>query len=189
MEIAAVFAFKNGTEVINRKYPALLAEVGNVINAVDANLCRTKVSKEKTMKGDLLFDPEELNEAFKKEFMNQGWQPLQVKCDYPTQSYVEGYKHTDLKTGASIEMDLIKSKLGLEVQFGKYSHMAFNVAAKMTIFSNLGHIDAGIEIVPVKSFADMMLSNVPSFEEFVWDLDKSGGSNIDIPAMIIGIDK
>ena len=34
-----------------------------------------------------------------------------------------------------------------------------------------------------------MLSNVPSFEEFVCDLDKRGVSNDDVPAMIIGIDK
>jgi hypothetical protein len=189
MEVAAVYAFKNGTEVINSKYPALLSEVANVINAVDASLCRTKVSKEKKMMRDVLFDSKELNKAFKKEFMNQGWQPLQVKCDYPTQYYVEGYKPTDLKNGASIEMDLIKSKLGLEVLFGKYSHMMNNVAEKMTIFSSLGHIDAGIEIVPVKSFTDIMLSNVPSFEQFVWDLEKRGVSNIDVPAMIIGIDK
>ena len=61
MEIAAVYAFKNGTEVINSKYPTLLMEVGNVINAVDANLCRPKVSNEKTMTEDLLFDSKELD--------------------------------------------------------------------------------------------------------------------------------
>ena len=80
--------------------------------------------------------------AFKKEFMNQGWQPLKVKSDYPIQNNAEGHKPTDLNTGVSTEMDLIKSKLGLEVQFGKYSHLIYDVAEKITIFSNLGAIDA-----------------------------------------------
>src|ERR1700679_2584165 len=85
-------------------------------------------------------------------------------------------------------MDFVKNKLGVEVQFGKYSFMVYNVAAKMTIFKNLGHIDAGVEIVPVKSFADEMSSGVSYFEQFVWDLNNRGVADIDIPVMILGID-
>ena len=85
-------------------------------------------------------------------------------------------------------MDFVKGKLGVEVQFGKCSFMVYNVAAKMTIFSNLGHIDTGIEIVPVKSLADEMSSGVSYFEQFVWDLEKRGVSNIDVPVMILGLD-
>lgn len=58
-------------------------------------------------------------------------------------------------------MDFVKNKLGVEVQFGKYSFMVYNVCAKMTIFAKLDVIDCGIEIVPVKGlltvadFADL----------------------------------
>ena len=58
----------------------------------------------------------------------------------------------------------------------------------MTIFKNLGHIDAGIEIVSVKSFADEMSSGVSYFEQFVWDLKNRGVADIGIPVMILGID-
>ena len=85
-------------------------------------------------------------------------------------------------------MDFVKRKLGVEVQFGKYSFMVYNVAAKMTIFKKLGIIDLGVEIVPVKRFADEMSSGVSYFEQFVWDLEKRGVSNIDIPVLIIGVD-
>lgn len=85
-------------------------------------------------------------------------------------------------------MDFIKRKLGVEVQFGKYSFMVYNVAAKMTIFRNLGYIDAGIEIVPIKALADEMSSGVSYFEQFVWDLEKRGVSNIDVPVLVIDID-
>ena len=66
--------------------------------------------------------------------------------------------------------------------------MVYNVAAKMTIFKNLGYIDTGVEIVPVKALADEMSSGVSYFEQFVWDLEQRGTSNIDVPVLILGID-
>jgi hypothetical protein len=58
----------------------------------------------------------------------------------------------------------------------------------MTIFHNLGYIDTGVEIVPVKSFVEDMSSGVSYFEQFVWDLEHRGVANIDIPVLILGID-
>lgn len=85
-------------------------------------------------------------------------------------------------------MDFVKDRLGVEVQFGKYSFMVYNVCAKMTIFRNLDIIDCGIEIVPVKSLALEMSSGVSYFEQFVWDLENRGVADIDVPVLIIGID-
>lgn len=89
--------------------------------------------------------------------------------------------------GAFREMDFIKNKLGVEVQFGKYSFMVYNVCAKMTIFPNMGFIDVGMEIVPVKELAEDMSSGVSYFEQFVWDLEQRGVSDIDIPVLILGV--
>jgi len=77
-------------------------------------------------------------------------------------------------------------KLGIEVQFGKYAFMVYNVYAKMTIFRNFGHIDAGVEIVAVKELAEQMSTGVSYFEQFVWDLEQRG-VNIDVPTLIMGI--
>jgi len=85
-------------------------------------------------------------------------------------------------------MDFIKELLGVEVQFGKYSFMVYNVCAKMTIFKKLAHIDTGIEIVPIKQFANEMSTGVSYFEQFIWDLEKRGIADIDIPVLILGID-
>ncbi|MCS7060595.1 MAG: BglII/BstYI family type II restriction endonuclease [Anaerolineae bacterium] len=84
-------------------------------------------------------------------------------------------------------MDFVKNKLGVEVQFGKYAFMVYNVCAKMTIFHKLGAIEAGIEIVPIKSFAEEMSTGVSYFEQFVWDLEQRGVADIDIPVLIFGI--
>lgn len=188
MVIAGIYSFNSGVAVVQDKYPSLLSEIRSCISAIDSSLCKTKISKEKTMPGALLYSPEELNKQFKSILYPQGWQPIRVKCDYPVDYYEPHYDPKRLGRGAFREMDFVKHKLGVEVQFGKYSFMVYNVAAKMTIFRNLAHIDTGIEIVPIKALADEMSSGVSYFEQFVWDLEARGVSDIDIPVMIIGID-
>ncbi len=86
------------------------------------------------------------------------------------------------------ELDFVKEKLGLIIEFGKPLLDISSVCAQMTIFHNLGHIEYGIEIAPVKAFADEMSTGVSYFEQFVWDLEKRGVADIDIPVMILGID-
>jgi len=66
--------------------------------------------------------------------------------------------------------------------------MVYNVCAKMTIFKKLAHIDTGIEIVPIKQLADEMSTGVSCFEQFIWNLEKRGVADMDIPVLILGID-
>jgi hypothetical protein len=98
-------------------------------------------------------------------FTKKGWNKHKVPCEYPTEYYQPNYKPKALNKGAFREMDFVKNKIGVEVQFGKYAFMVYNVCAKMTIFHNLGIIDKGIEIVPVKEFADEMSTGVSYFEQ------------------------
>ncbi len=157
MKIAAVYSFNNGQEEVSHAYPDLLTEVNAAIKGVDASLYKTKKSKERTMPGRMLYSPGELNKAFKTEFLRfSDWHPVRVSCEYPTTFYLDDYRIRRSNKGAYREMDFVKNKLGVEIQFGKYSFMVYNVCAKMTIFRNLGHIEHGIEIVPVKAFAEEM---------------------------------
>jgi len=54
---------------------------------------------------------------------------------YPTKYYAESYTPKAMNPGAFREMDFVKEKLGVEVQFGKYALMVYNVCSKMTIFA------------------------------------------------------
>lgn len=188
MRIAGVYSFNKGREEVTSRYSNLLTEINAAIKAVDAAPHKVKISKEKTMPGQMLYSPSSINAAFKKEFKSFDWSPIRVRCDYPTTYYLEDYNIRSKNRGAFREMDFVKDKLGVEVQFGKYAFMVYNVCAKMTIFRNLGHIDCGVEIVPVKAFADDMSTGVSYFEQFVWDLESRGVADIDIPVLILGID-
>jgi hypothetical protein len=188
MRIVAQYPFNNGINVVTKKYPRLLDEIRAAIKSIDASKHKTKKSKEKTMRGKMLYSPISLNAAFKKQFDKYKWGLARKTCVYSTKYYVKGYKFKIANHGQFRAMDFVKDELGIEIQFGKYSFMVYNVAAKMTIFKNLGYIKAGVEIVPVKSFVDDMSSGVSYFEQFVWDLENRGKADIDIPVMILGID-
>lgn len=188
MRLAAQYSFKNGLNEISQRFPHLLAEVKDAVQVVDASQAKTKLSREKTKVGRLLYSPVALNKAFQKELYPKGWNNLSVDCEYPTTHYLEDYSIRSSLKGAFRDMDFVKDGLGVEVQFGKYSFMVYNVCAKMTIFRNLGFIECGIEIVPVKALALEMSSGVSYFEQFVWDLESRGVADIDIPVLILGID-
>jgi len=187
MKIAGVYSFNGGQEAIKSRFAVELREVEQVIMTVDSEEYKTKVSREKTMPGKKLYSPRALNKDFKAKFEERGWRTHRVACEYPTQYYVEGYQQDNSFSGAFREMDFVKNRVGVEVQFGKYAFMVYNVCAKMTIFHKLDIIDVGIEVVPVKEFAAEMSTGVSYFEQFVWDLEQRGISDIDIPVLILGI--
>jgi hypothetical protein len=187
MIIASVYSFNGGKKVIESKFGSELQETQQAIAAVDGQAYKTKVSKEKTMPGKELYAPVSLNQAFDIEFESRQWKKYRVRCEYPTQYYVGGYTSVISSRGAFREIDFVKNRVGVEIQFGKYSFMVYNVCAKMTIFHKMNVIDVGIEVVPLKEFASEMSSGVSYFEQFVWDLEHRGVSDIDIPVLILGI--
>lgn len=191
MKIVAKYDFNGGKQAVEEKYGIEFSQIEAVINSIDSTLYKTKESTEKTMMGKMLFAPMEINKAFKHEFSKIGWKNHKVNCDYVHGEYLPDYKAAKATRGQPFrDMDFVRpgTKLGVEVQFGKYAFMVYNVCAKMTIFSNMGLIDTGIEIVPVKNFADEMSTGVSYFEQFAWDLHHRGKADIDIPVLILGID-
>ena len=162
MIIAGVYSFNRGKEVIEDKYGNELRQIEQIIATVDSRLHKTKISKERTMRGRQLYKPGSLNKAFRQEFESRQWQKHKVRCDYPTEFYVHDYQPAASMKGAFREMDFVKNSVGVEVQLGKYAFMVYNVCAKMTIFHKMGVIDVGVEIVPLKDFANEMSHGFPA---------------------------
>ena len=187
MRIGGVYSFNKGQEVIETNYAAELHQVETVIAEVDGLEHKTKISREKTMPGKMLYKPRSLNQAFSQAFETRQWQKHKIFCDYPTQYYTADYVPSRSVKGAYREIDFVKNRVGVEVQFGKYAFMVYNVCAKMTIFHNEDIIDVGVEIVPLKELAGEMSTGVSYFEQFVWDLEHRGVADIDIPVLILGI--
>ena len=185
MRLAGVYTFNSGREIIEAQFIHEFREVKDIIDTLDSTAC---IDSNQPQRRDNLYNPQALSKALKIAFKAYGWSGQRVACEYPVQYYVGGYHPNSPLLGAYREMDCIKNRIGVGIQFVEYaSSMVYNVCAKMTIFHKLGVIDVGIEIVPVKEFANEMSTGVSYFEQFVWDLEQRGISNIDIPVLILGI--
>jgi hypothetical protein len=167
MIIAGVYSFDKGQEYVEKHFAGELREVTNIITSIDSAILKLKTSQEKTMRGRRLYSPPAINRAFKQQFEDLDWRNHRIKREYSSEFYVGGYRSNTSSAGAFRDMDFVKNKLGVEIQFGKYAFMVYNVCAKMTIFHNQKVIDAGIAIVPVKDFVTEMSSGVSYFEQFV----------------------
>lgn len=193
MTIVSIYSHKNALEFIKNHHPAEWQEVCEIIKSIDASQAKTKISKEKTMPGRRLYSPKELNRLFKEEFSRRGWKKQRIQTKTRIEVYSEAPpavrdQYKDVEHKGFREMDFVKNKLGVELQLGKYAFMVYNVAAKMTIFKKAGIIDAGVEIVAMRRMTSQMSTGVSYFEQVKADLEMRGESEIDVPALIVGVD-
>src|SRR3989344_5488798 len=182
MKIINTYSFKGGEKFIKTKHPKELAEVLEAIKNLDATTCLTMKSAEKTMQGALLFSPRDMNHHLKTALHNKSWT---AKANDKKKEYAEP-RHA-FGGGRFREMDGIKNKVGLEIQFGKYAFMGYDIFSKMIIFKNLKYIECGVEIVPSSELVKQMSTGVSSFEQLLVDFEHRGESNIDIPVFVISI--
>lgn len=183
MKIVNTYSFKNGEAFLRKNHPEELEEVFETIEALDAILCLTKESKEKTKKGKLLFSPVDMNNYLKLVFHQKGW--TKKAQDGKKKKFIEP-RHAFGK-GRFREMDGLKNKVGLEVQFGKYAFMGYDIFSKMVIFNKLGYIECGVEIVPSSELVKQMSTGVSSFDQLLVDFENRGESNIDIPVFVLSL--
>ena len=201
MRIAETYSHLNGHEHLLVHQPKLLNDVLEVIGKVDASQCRTKVSKEKTMPGKILYDPKAMNEKFKQEFNAKGFSESRTSY-YVTKDYHLVRKTLHLSKEhqkAEIESageraiysynqtDFVKNRVEIEVQFGKYFSVAYDLFVKHMAFFVGDVIDVGIEILPMKELQEQMSSGVPYYEGELYNLLRQGRSTPAVPLFIIGI--
>jgi len=182
MYIIAEYSHRGGRDFILRNHPRELDDIRQVIAQIDAVQFKTKRRREKTMPGRVLYSPIELNGEFKRRFEALDWEKrrVQMKTTIPE----IGRRHIGFR-----EIDLVKNKLGLEVQFGKYAFTLYSMLTKMAIFAKRGVIDSGVEIAPMLNLAGETSTNGgASFEEVKGDLEYRGEGKTDPPTLILGID-
>lgn len=78
MKIVQTYSHLNGLEYLLVHKKGLWDEVQRVIESVDGHACKTKVSKEKTKSGRILFSPIGMNKAFSGLLAKQGWSESRV---------------------------------------------------------------------------------------------------------------
>ena len=202
MKIAQYHSHLNGREWILVHEPGLWSEIEAVIAAVDAHKCKTKISREKTMRGRLLYSPTELNKAFKRELGKRKW--AEVRTDYWVTDDValirktialpatEQRKLIEAEHKRAIrsynQTDFQKNRVAIEIQFGKYSFIPYDLFVKHMAFYVGDKIDVGVEILAMKSMQERMSSGPGYYEGTLYDIARQGRGVPAVPLVIIGIE-
>ena len=144
MKIAQTYSHLNGLEYCWFTRRSLWTEVRQVIQSVDGNACKTKVSKEKTMSGELLYSPIDMNSEFANLLAMRGWSESRVnywvtkserlirqtlsKSADEQKAEIEAVGETPIFSYN--QTDFVKDRVAIEVQFGKYSFVAYDLFVK-----------------------------------------------------------
>jgi hypothetical protein len=181
MRVYRTYSHKDGESFIQQQHDGELAEVLGAIASADAVHCLRKKSEERT-KPALIFSPPALNECIKGQLHRGGWALKDAARKL-------GHREPRItwKNGQFREMDGVKNRVGLEVQFGKYAFMGYDILSKMVIFRKHGLIECGIEVVADASLIHDMSTGVSSFDQIILDLRERGAADLDIPVLIVGI--
>jgi hypothetical protein len=187
MRIAGIYSFNRGREVMESKFTSELSEIERVINAVDSAVHQLNRGKRQGKLSRTLYLPSSLARNLAGEFEAENWHAEEVTCEFSSEYYTDDYKPSSVPTSGVRSLDFVKNGVGVEFQLGKPASDICSICAAMTIFHKLNVIDVGVEIVPLKDFANDMSTSVSYFEQFVWDLEQRGVSDIDIPVLILGV--
>lgn len=202
MKIGAKYSHLNGFEWIQFHQKSMWDEIEKIIEEINAEDFKTKVSKEKTMKGKLLFSPGDLNKRMKEDFEELGWYESRtnywVTDDYKLISKImhmpsEEQKNIIIAEGKEPiksynQTDFVKNRIAVEVQFGKYSFIAYDLFVKHLAFYVGNTIDVGVEILPMKSMQSQMSSGPGYYEGALYDLARQGRGVPAVPLVLIGIE-
>src|SRR3972149_4462800 len=148
MKISETYSHLNGLEFLLVHQPKLWKEIQDVVAKVDAVVCKTKVSKEKTMKGKLLYSPVAMNSAFSKLLRARSWEESRVSywvtknerlirktLTMPAQEQKKEIENTgETPIFSDNQTDFVKDRVAVEVQFGKYSFVAYDLFVKDNTF-------------------------------------------------------
>ena len=208
MKIVETYSHLNGEEYLLVHHPDTYTEIKKIIGQVDASKFLTKTSKEKTMPGKMLYSPDKLNREFRRLFNEKGWREsryqyyvttdrkyLQEIVNLPLEKQREFLKSQGIKDPIKSykQTDFVKDRIAIEVQFGKYAFVAFDLFVKHLLFYSGDIINVGVEVLPVKAMATdpnggrLMSTGIAYYEGEVYNILRHGRNSPPVPLLIIGI--
>ena len=203
MKIIKKYSHLNGEEYLIVHHKDLYNEIKSVIKNINAEGLKTKVSKENRKAGTQLYSPIELNKAFDREFSKRNWNESRYNY-YITLNRELMEKSLLMPAGEQKKFliehgeknpifsynqtDFVKNKVAVEVQFGKYAFVAYDLFVKHMLFYSGGMINLGIEILPTKNMQSQMSSGSAYYEGEVYNVMRQGRNSPPVPLLILGIE-
>ena len=202
MKISETYSHLNGLEYLIVHKPTLWEEIQDVVASVNAGVCKTKKSREKTKRGQMLYSPVDMNKQFKDKLIGKNWRESRVgywvvrdekliRKTLPLDAAEQ--KQIIAAAGKTPilsynQTDFVKERVAIEIQFGKYAFVAYDLFVKHMTFYVKDEIDLGIEILPMKILQNEMSSGVAYYESELYNVIRQGRGVPAVPLVIIGIE-
>lgn len=202
MKIAYQYNHLNAREFLLVNHPSEFNEIISSIQEVDANQF-LKLSCEISKLGKVFYSQSKLNAAIKNKLSAYGWRERRVNYfvtgdESTTREIIsihDAEAQRELLESRNQEyfptfnqVDFQKKRIAVEVQFGKYFSVAYDLHVKHTFFYSRNDIDVGVEVIPTKAMEEHMDTGVPWFENEVTNVIREGRTNPPVPILILGIE-
>ena len=203
MKISQKYSHLNGEEYLIVHHKKLYKEIIDVIKSIDADEFKKKISSEKTKMVNTLYSPVELNKVLDNKFSQKGLGEslysyyITLNRELMEKSLLMSAKEQKdflTKNGENNpifsynQTDFVKDKIAVEVQFGKYSFVAYDLFVKHMLFYSGGKINLWIEILATKAMQSQMSSCVAYFEGEVYNVMRQGRNSPPVPLLILGVE-
>jgi len=202
VRVAKEYSHLNGEEWLLVHEKDTYQEILDVSEDIDAESCRTKISKEKRMRGRALYSPVDLNAEFSRRFLALGWESTrysyyvahnfdQLEAMVPMSLEEQRQYLSDQGAEAIFsynQTDHVKNRVAIEVQFGKYAFVAYDLFVKHLAFYTGRIINVGVEILPTKAMQKDMSSGIAYYEGELHNILRHGRANPPVPLVIIGLE-
>ncbi len=154
------------------------------------------------MKGKVLFSPMDMNASFNRLLREKAWDESRVsywvtrkeKLIRKTLSMSADEQKREIEAAGEKaifsynQTDFVKDRVAVEVQFGKYAFVAYDLFVKHLAFYVGDRIDVGIEILPMKSMQSQMSSGVAYYEGEFYNVVRQGRGVPAVPLVLLGIE-
>jgi hypothetical protein len=167
MKIAETYSVWNGLEYMQIQQIELWKEIEKIIQSIDAEKYKIKAKNNHSC-----YNFKMIKNNFQTELLACKWE--KTAKNTPIRSYNQ--------------TDFVKNRVALEVQFGKYSFVAYDLFVKHLAFYIGDHIDVGIEILPMKKLQAQMSSGPSYYEGELYNVVRQGRGVPAVPLVIIGIE-
>lgn len=181
MKVVYTYSHLGGAEILAVRYPDIDKQINAAIRSIAA-LRKGKRSKEKGKRGRMLYAPKEINSLFRRQFCDKyGYRELK---QFHT---IELPRYPVRIRGPFKQVDFVKDRVLVEVQFGKYFAMFYDMA-KFQFFYNENKADVGVEIVACNRMKREMSSGVAYGEQLVFDIERLRRHFPAVPVKIMLLD-
>ncbi|HEL0744232.1 restriction endonuclease [Streptococcus equi subsp. zooepidemicus] len=203
MKIRYLYSHLNGLEYLLTHKKALWEEINEAITEVDADK-HIKKSNAKDKSGRILYDQKAINNAFKQILTSPalGWKDHRQNYYFTpdeeiareimslTKEEQKKFLESNNRNAFSgfNQTDFLKDNVAIELQFGKYAFVAYDLFVKHMAFYISNDIDVGIEILPTKAMQKNMDTGVSCYEKEVFNVYRSGRNTPAVPLIVIGIE-